>query len=471
MPELRQEKLATLRENLSRYVQHLHEQNTKSPAAESMARSLASDTFLHSRTRNSSLSAAMLVDNEDAFSAEEAPALQSIRDAAVAAGFKSADLGKEQWRRLDEQANIEAKTTDGFDAAAVAQALLAAFQREYKASDAQEVSPAVPPQGPSPFNRHELESFDDVSDTERDSAARALRGDMLDPAHSRPRPLTSGYSSDDDDDEMDSTRRGLRLQPRKRRPSPLAQATRPTLTESSAAPPPQKRRRLNAADLTRAGQGPRTASATVADWSTPSLLPGHPANPQPQTTAAAQLTAPSVRLDDSFLRKATRRFNLLTGKDTVISCKFDDQKTKLIAKEAGKEIASVKIDQSDKGTVIQHDGKGPTRQLAASAAAVTLLANPGAKIKVISTGDASNTKIEYQALINAGVKHSQFDLAGLPTGLLDDIKKMQPQRPQRPSGAQFAIGPFERAAKAAGSQKQPAAATPTHIPVGHSLNA
>ncbi|MGJ3493714.1 hypothetical protein ACR9PT_03925 [Piscirickettsia salmonis] len=251
--------------------------------------------------------------------------------------------------------------------------------------------------------------------------------------------------------------------------------------------------------IDRASQSART---TRADWATaPSLLPGHPArSPQPQTTTAAaqqpapaqqgepspgpssaapapqqgatgaQLTAPSVQLNDRFLQEATRRFKRLTGQDTV-TCEFDDQKTKLIAKEAGKEIASVKVEQSDKGTSIQHDGKGPTRQLAASAAAVTLLANPGAKIKVISTGDVNNTKIEYQALINAGVTHDQLDLAGLPTELLDDIKKMQPQRPQRPSGAQFAIGPFERAAKAAGSQKQPAAATPTHIPVGHSPNA
>ncbi|AKP72752.1 hypothetical protein Psal006b_00626 [Piscirickettsia salmonis] len=438
MPALRQEQLATLRENLSRYVQHLHEQNTKSSAAESMARSLASDTFLLSRTRNSSLSAAMLVDDGDAFSAEEAPALQNIREAAIASGLKITDLGKKQWHRLDEQANMEAKTTDGFDAATVAQALLAAFQREYKtkqASDAQEVSSAARPPVPSAFDRRGLELSDDASNTEdeRDSTAST------------------------------STSRQRRQRQRLSTGVRSSEWTMASLREKSSAPPPPSTAAITKHAATEQTQQP--APTPVRRNGEPSVPP-----PQAQTAApGAQLTAPSVPLDGSFLKKATQRFRNLTGKDTV-TCEFADNQTKLIAKEAGKEIASVKIEQSDKGTSIQHDGKEATRQLAASAAAIALLANPKAKVTIKPIGGKlsdKEMKAECQALLNAGVKHDQLDLTGLSDDLQADIRKIRPQRSQQPGGAQFVVRtpteptnapqPFMRAAEEAATQKAEAA--------------
>ncbi|WP_155049159.1 hypothetical protein [Piscirickettsia salmonis] len=451
----------TLMGNLSHYLDHLHKKHQKSvlqSAEEDMAHSLAN--------ASPQLASMLQDDHDDPFTeVEPATPFTSFQKVAILSGFNKTHLTTGQWQALDQQANAAARDLTGDNKPTKLIQLLFSF-REFSA-DSEVATTQQSGLGLA---------------LERDSAARALRGDMLDRTHSHPRQFTSGYSSDDDD-EMGSTRRGLRRQSRKRRPSPLAQATRPTLTESSAAPPPQKRRRLNAVDLTKTGQSPRTASATVADWSTPSLLPGNPASPQPQTTAAAQqpaptpaqdgeqgepspgprgpssaapapqqntgaqLQAPLVHLDGGFLDQVNQRFQGLTGKSTI-TCEFADNQSKLIAKEPdGKEIARVDVTPSADGLSIQHHGTEPSRQLAASAAVAALTATPGAKIKVESTGGKlsdKEIKAEYKTLLNAGATHDQLDLSDLPSKLQTEIQQLQPQQPQQPQQqreTQFAVKP------------------------------
>ncbi|RNC78176.1 hypothetical protein ACGP04_01365 [Piscirickettsia salmonis] len=206
------------------------------------------------------------------------------------------------------------------------------------------------------------------------------------------------------------------------------------------------------------------------------------AAPAPQQSTGAQLTAPAVQLDDSFLARTNQRFQRLTGKSTI-TCQFSSDKSQLIATEGDQEITHVGITRTANGLSIQHEGTELTRQLAASAAVAAVTATPGAKIQVKSTGGKlsdKEIKVECQALLNAGAHHDQLDLSDLPSKLQTEIQQLQPQQPQQQRETQFTVKPpkppkdplrpFEALATEAARSQRPPAPTPASAPVDHSPN-